>query len=308
MWKRFTEEAARAVESYAPEEAARLGAETITPEALLLGLIRRSGSGAARLLDRLGIALGRLQAGLEQPLAPDAAAPDQDRPASPEVREVFDFAYTEAVDQEIGTEHLLLGLIRQKESAAARLLISLGATEMRTRSELEGIRDGREPEEESFEDDPDAGNVREYLRLRGMLRRDPRYGQRRILGVYHLPYFPDTLLVEALAFQSPDWVDFREWFPYQPPADHPEMPIGLAHFYFDADGRELVGSYLSPPPPGPITRAGLLLSAETGGILVGQAIYPFEEATPIPERLLRLIWVEEGAPFQGPEQVLGEDL
>jgi hypothetical protein len=249
MWKRFSEAARRAFHVYRPQEAARLGAETLATEALLLGLIREPDNGAARLLDRLGIALGRLQAALEQPPSAGIAAPTRDLPTSSRVREVLDLAYAEAEDQEIGTEHLLLGVIRQKESAAARLLVSLGATETRTRLELQGMRAGREPDEEAFDEDPDAHGVSEYLRLHGMIRRDPRHGQRRVMGVYHLPYFPDTLLVEALVFQSPDWVDFSEWFPYQPPADHPEMPLGLAHFYFDADGRELIGSYLSPPPP-----------------------------------------------------------
>lgn len=140
--------------------------------------------------------------------------------------------------------------------------------------------------------------------------RDPHFGRVRVLGVYTIPYFPETYLLEALIHQPADFVDFSEWLPYTPPAFDDEWYVGLAHFYFDAAGEELIGSYLARPPLGYPTRAGLLLQGEPPNhrLIIDSEVFWIQETTPIPERLLRLIWVEEGAPFQGPDQALGDDL
>ena len=62
MWQRFTERA-RKVVFYAQEEAGRLGENYVSTEHLLLGLVRENDSVAARILDRLGISLGRIRVG-----------------------------------------------------------------------------------------------------------------------------------------------------------------------------------------------------------------------------------------------------
>ena len=62
MWQRFTERARRVV-FFAQEEAARLGENYVGTEHLLLGLVRESDSVAARILDRLGVPLGRIMMG-----------------------------------------------------------------------------------------------------------------------------------------------------------------------------------------------------------------------------------------------------
>lgn len=72
-----------------------------------------------------------------------------------------------------------------------------------------------------------------------------------------------------------------------------EHGTSLADFYFDRRGEELIGSYLHDPPNEPVTRVGLLMPRD----LVEQSLWPgrggrIPREKPIPERLLRLIWLE----------------
>lgn len=101
-------------------------------------------------------------------------------------------------------------------------------------------------------------------------------------------------------------MDFSTWWPYKPPAWDEEWQVGRPHFYFDRRGEELIGSYLSRPRLEPIWRAGLLLFDEPG-VLIQDEMYWIRETTPVPDRLLRLIWVEDGLPFAGPEQAFGDE-
>lgn len=150
---------------------------------------------------------------------------------------------------------------------------------------------------------------REHVRLWGIEPRDPYRGRIRVIGAYVLPYFPETSLLEVQIHQSPNRVDFSTWLPYRPPAWDADSGIGLAHFYFDREGRELIGSYLTPPRLEPVFRAGLLLAGlEEHGVLIRDRMHWIRKTTPVPERLLRLTWIEEGLGFSGPDQVLGGDL
>src|SRR6186713_2681988 len=65
MWQRFTERA-RKVVFYAQEEAGRLGENYVSTEHLLLGLVRENDSVAARILDRMGVSLGRIRSEIER--------------------------------------------------------------------------------------------------------------------------------------------------------------------------------------------------------------------------------------------------
>ena len=65
MWQRFTERA-RKVVFYAQEEAGRLGENYVSTEHLLLGLVRENDSVAARILDRIGVSLGRIRSEIER--------------------------------------------------------------------------------------------------------------------------------------------------------------------------------------------------------------------------------------------------
>lgn len=144
MWQRFTERARRVV-FFAQEEAARLGENYVGTEHLLLGLVRESDSVAARILDRLGVPLGRIRADIERQVTRGHGNLGQDMQLTPRAKRVIDLAYEEARqlnNNYIGTEHLLLGLIREGDGLAARVLVKLGADLERTRREVYAMQEG----------------------------------------------------------------------------------------------------------------------------------------------------------------------
>src|SRR5579862_4773205 len=135
MWQRFTERA-RKVVFYAQEEAGRLGENYVSTEHLLLGLVRENDSVAARILDRLGVSLGRIRSEIERQVTRGDGRLGQDMQLTPRAKRVIDLAYDESRqlnNNYIGTEHLLLGLIREGEGLAGRILANL-------KVELESIR------------------------------------------------------------------------------------------------------------------------------------------------------------------------
>src|SRR5579864_7477163 len=135
MWQRFTERA-RKVVFFAQEEAGRLGENYVSTEHLLLGLVRENDSVAARILDRLGVSLGRIRSEIERQVTRGDGRLGQDMQLTPRAKRVIDLSYDEARqlnNNYIGTEHLLLGLVREAEGLAGRVLLSLGV-------ELEGLR------------------------------------------------------------------------------------------------------------------------------------------------------------------------
>ncbi|MCX7687861.1 MAG: ATP-dependent Clp protease ATP-binding subunit [Fimbriimonadales bacterium] len=143
MWQRFTERA-RKVIFYAQEEAQRLGESQVSTEHLLLGLVRESDSVAARILDRLGVSLQRIRNEIERYATRGEARPSQEMALTSRAKRVIDLAYDEARqlnNNYIGTEHLLLGLIREGEGLAARVLHKLGVDLERARREVMNIQE-----------------------------------------------------------------------------------------------------------------------------------------------------------------------
>jgi ATP-dependent Clp protease ATP-binding subunit ClpC len=144
MWQRFTERA-RKVVFFAQEEAGRLGENYVSTEHLLLGLVRENDSVAARILDRIGVSLGRIRSEIERQVARGDGRLGQDMQLTPRAKRVIDLAYDEARqlnNNYIGTEHLLLGLIREGEGLAGRVLSKLGVDLDRTRREVTHMQDG----------------------------------------------------------------------------------------------------------------------------------------------------------------------
>src|SRR5580698_9889007 len=138
MWQRFTERA-RKVVFFAQEEAGRLGENYVSTEHLLLGLVRENDSVAARILDRMGVSLGRIRSEIERQVTRGEGRLGQDMQLTPRAKRVIDLAYDEARqlnNNYIGTEHLLLGLIREGEGLAGRVLFKLGVELERTRREV----------------------------------------------------------------------------------------------------------------------------------------------------------------------------
>jgi hypothetical protein len=149
MWQRFTERARRVV-FFAQEEAARLGENYVGTEHLLLGLVREDDSVAARILvDHLGIALGKIRADIEAQVTKGPGHQlGQDMQLTPRAKRVIDLAYEEARqlnNNYIGTEHLLLGIIREGDGLGARVLLKLGATLERARQRVYAMQEEEQP-------------------------------------------------------------------------------------------------------------------------------------------------------------------
>ncbi len=125
----FTQNARKAV-LWAQEEAMRLGHPCVEPEHLLLGLIHDIDSGAIRLLDRLGIAASQVRDAPAAKMSPSAQGPlTENSQLSPESKKLVDRAFAETEqsgDEYVGSEHLLLALLRGDGSAALGALGGAG--------------------------------------------------------------------------------------------------------------------------------------------------------------------------------------
>jgi ATP-dependent Clp protease ATP-binding subunit ClpC len=125
MWERFTERAKHVV-SAAREEATRLGSEYVRTEHILLGLCREPDGIAARALENLGVDVDALAQEIEQQVQPGNAVVSSDDIAfTPRAKKVLELAVEEARrfnHSYIGTEHILLGLIKEGEGIAAKVL------------------------------------------------------------------------------------------------------------------------------------------------------------------------------------------
>jgi ATP-dependent Clp protease ATP-binding subunit ClpA len=142
MWQRFTERARRIV-FFAQEEAARLGENYVNTEHLLLGLVRENDSVAACILERMGVSLNRIRSEVERQVT-RGNGQVQDLQLTPRGKRVVDLAYDESrllSNNYIGTEHLLLGLIREEEGLAGRVLAQQGVDLERTRQEVRALQD-----------------------------------------------------------------------------------------------------------------------------------------------------------------------
>ena len=135
MFERFTDRARRVV-VLAQEEARLLVHNYIGTEHLLLGLIHEDEGVAARALESLGISLGAVRAQVEEMIGRGGQAPYGHIPFTPRAKKVLELALREALQlghSSIGTEHILLGLIREGEGVAAQVLVKLGADPVQVR-------------------------------------------------------------------------------------------------------------------------------------------------------------------------------
>jgi len=144
MWARFSDDARRAI-FYAQEEAARLGESFVSTEHLLLALTRDSESAAARVLQQLGVIPQQLRFEVERRVSQGPGKVWQETQLTPRAKRVIDLAYEEARhfnDDYVGTEHLLLGLIREAEGLAGQILKAKGIDLERTRIAVQALRQG----------------------------------------------------------------------------------------------------------------------------------------------------------------------
>jgi ATP-dependent Clp protease ATP-binding subunit ClpC len=135
MFERFTDRARRVV-VLAQEEARMLNHNYIGTEHILLGLIHEGEGVAAKALDSLNINLDAVRSQVEEIIGQGQAAPTGHIPFTPRAKKVLELSLREALQlghNYIGTEHILLGLIREGEGVAAQVLQKLGADLNRVR-------------------------------------------------------------------------------------------------------------------------------------------------------------------------------
>jgi len=150
MFERFTDRARRVV-VLAQEEARMLNHNYIGTEHILLGLIHEGEGVAAKALDSLNINLDAVRQQVEEIIGQGQAAPTGHIPFTPRAKKVLELSLREALQlghNYIGTEHILLGLIREGEGVAAQVLQKLGADLNRVRQTviqlLSGYTGGKE--------------------------------------------------------------------------------------------------------------------------------------------------------------------
>jgi hypothetical protein len=139
MYERFTDRA-RKVMKLANEEAQRLRHEYIGTEHILLGLIKEGNGVGTNVLRNLDVDLHKVRLAVEELVGsgPNMVA-DEALPLTPRTKKALEYAMREACDLDhnyVGTEHILLGLLREDESVAAQILMNLGLRLKEVREEV----------------------------------------------------------------------------------------------------------------------------------------------------------------------------
>src|SRR2546428_796783 len=145
MFERFTDRARRVV-VLAQEEARMLNHNYIGTEHILLGLIHEGEGVAAKALESLGISLDAVRQQVEEIIGQGQQAPSGHIPFTPRAKKGLELSLREALQlghNYIGTEHILLGLIREGEGVAAQVLVKLGADLNRLRQQAIQLLSGQ---------------------------------------------------------------------------------------------------------------------------------------------------------------------
>ncbi len=149
MFEKFTDKARRVV-VLAQEEAKMLNHNYIGTEHILLGLIHEGEGVAAKALEALGINLDAVREQVQEIIGQGQTPPTGHIPFTPRAKKVLELSLREALQlghSYIGTEHLLLGLIREGEGVAAQVLTKLGADSNRVRQQVVELLSGFQSKE-----------------------------------------------------------------------------------------------------------------------------------------------------------------
>ena len=149
MFERFTDRARRVV-VLAQEEARMLDHNWIGTEHILLGLIHEGQGVAAEALTALGISLAAMRQAVEDIIGRGQKAPSGHIPFTPRSKKVLELALREALQlgsDYIGTEHILLALIREGDGVAAQVLVGAGVDLNRARQQVIAILHGQRLED-----------------------------------------------------------------------------------------------------------------------------------------------------------------
>tara|TARA_Y100000768_G_scaffold32113_1_gene21124 strand:- start:1740 stop:4259 length:2520 start_codon:yes stop_codon:yes gene_type:complete len=169
VFERFTDRARRVV-VLAQEEARLLNHNYIGTEHILLGLIHEGEGVAAKALESLGISLEAVRSQVEEIIGQGGSSPSGHIPFTPRAKKVLELSLREALQlghNYIGTEHILLGLIREGEGVAAQVLVKLGADLSRVRQQViqllsgysgSGQGEGSEPGKETVGGSAERGD------------------------------------------------------------------------------------------------------------------------------------------------------
>ena len=145
VFERFTDRARRVL-VLAQEEARLLNHSFIGTEHILLGLIHEGEGVAAKALESLGISLEAVREKVEETIGMAGTAPSGSPPFTPRAKKVLELSLREALQlghSYIGTEHMLLGLVREGEGVAAQVLNDLGADMARVRTQVIQMMSGQ---------------------------------------------------------------------------------------------------------------------------------------------------------------------
>jgi ATP-dependent Clp protease ATP-binding subunit ClpC len=159
MFERFTDRARRVV-VLAQEEARMLNHNYIGTEHILLGLIHEGEGVAAKALESLGISLEAVRSQVEEIIGHGQQAPSGHIPFTPRAKKVLELSLREALQlghNYIGTEHILLGLIREGEGVAAQVLVKLGADLNKVRQQVIQLLSGYQGKETATAGGPAEG-------------------------------------------------------------------------------------------------------------------------------------------------------
>jgi ATP-dependent Clp protease ATP-binding subunit ClpC len=149
LFEKFTDKARRVV-VLAQEEAKLLNHNYIGTEHILLGLIHEGEGVAAKALEALGINLEQVREQVQEIIGTGQQAPSGHIPFTPRAKKVLELSLREALQlghSYIGTEHLLLGLIREGEGVAAQVLTKLGADTNKVRQQVIQLLSGYQGKE-----------------------------------------------------------------------------------------------------------------------------------------------------------------
>ncbi|WP_276526025.1 Clp protease N-terminal domain-containing protein, partial [Corynebacterium phoceense] len=161
MFERFTDRARRVI-VLAQEEARMLNHNYIGTEHILLGLIHEGEGVAAKALESMGISLEDVRREVEEIIGHGTQPTTGHIPFTPRAKKVLELSLREGLQmghKYIGTEFLLLGLIREGEGVAAQVLIKLGADLPRVRQQVIQLLSGYEGNQQEGGEGQGSGPV-----------------------------------------------------------------------------------------------------------------------------------------------------
>lgn len=246
LWRRLAGQARRALQ-FAYEEAERVGSGMLSPEHLALGLLYDDSTVASSLLDRMGKHVSEIRNELQRQVVWGDLRLGGEIPLSAQTKQVIDHAYDEARqlnDQYIGTEHLLIGLLREGATQAAYVFSLFEVGTDNSRASLQVLREDQS--QETVE--TGLSLPQPEPKMPPVLVRDPRFGdigeaRSGIHGRIEVTLDAATFVELVAVYRSHDAYGYRA------------LVEGNQTMFLIPEGTQL--KRLVPPPDGhPATAAG----------------------------------------------------